>query len=128
MIRQHFYVRNYWEVVIFYDLDYDYFYFVYQEMRDKGFSHEFVERVYRNMHSGKAKAVTCSDLGKCVSIVLFNKHQSVGDYVDSLVHEAEHIKQAMLAAYQVKDAGEPPAYTIGYLVMRMWEVFGRILS
>ncbi len=35
------------------------------------------------------------------------------DYINSIVHEAEHIKQAMLKAYRVEDKGEPPAYTIG---------------
>ena len=49
------------------------------------------------------------------------------DYIDSVVHEAEHVKQAMLKAYHVEDIGEPPAYTIGYLVGRMWEAFKQFL-
>ena len=73
-----------------------------------------------------AKAVTCSSGIYLTSIVLFNKHSSREDYISSLVHEAEHIKQAMLHVYMVDDSGEPPAYTIGYLVMCMWEVFEKI--
>jgi hypothetical protein len=34
----------------------------------------------------------------------------------------------MLYAYEVEDAGEPPAYTIGYLVMRMYGVFKNIVG
>ena len=41
------------------------------------------------------------------------------------MHEAVHIKQAMLKAYRVEDKGETPAYTMGYLVGRMWEVFSQ---
>lgn len=48
------------------------------------------------------------------------------DYINSLVHEAEHVKQTMLKEYDVEDEGENPAYTIGYLVKRMWEVYSRI--
>ena len=75
------------------------------------------------MYSGKAKAVTFSSPMKHISIVLFNIHKNKSDYINSIVHEAEHIKQAMLKAYQVEDRGEAPDYTIGYLVSRMWEVF-----
>ena len=71
------------------------------------------------MSTHKAKAVTVSNIHKHISIVLFNKHDDTLDYVNSIVHEAEHIKQAMLKAYNVKDYGEPPAYTIGYLAMKM---------
>ena len=74
----------------------------------------------------KAKAFTYSNLHEHISIVLFSKHKNRYDYLNSVVHEAEHIKQAMLKAYYVKDENELPAYTIGYLVMRMWEVFQRI--
>jgi hypothetical protein len=33
----------------------------------------------------------------------------------------------MLRAYDVEDRGEAPAYTIGYLVKKMWEVFREFL-
>jgi hypothetical protein len=29
----------------------------------------------------------------------------------------------MLKAYYVEDKEEPPAYTIGYLISKMWRVF-----
>ena len=54
----------------------------------------------------------------CLS-VSFYKHSDKYDYINSIVHEAEHIKQHMLKAYNVDDFGEAPAYTIGYLVMMM---------
>ena len=40
-----------------------------------------------------------------------------------MMHEAVHIKQAMLRAYNVEDVGEAPAYTIGYLISQMYQVF-----
>ena len=48
-----------------------------------------------------------------------NEHKTIEDYINSIVHEAEHVKQAMLKAYKVDDSGEPPAYTIGFIVMKM---------
>ena len=75
-----------------------------------------------------AKAFTISNTSKHISIVGFNKHDDELDYINSIVHEAEHIKQAMLEAYSVDDKDEPPAYTIGYLIMRMYDTFKDIIT
>lgn len=75
------------------------------------------------MSSHKAKAVTISNINKNISIVLFNKHKNNKDYINSIVHEAEHIKQHILYKYHVKDSSEEPAYTIGYITMNMFDVF-----
>lgn len=40
--------------------------------------------------------------------------------------EAEHVKQDMLEYYGVEDANEPPAYTIGFLIMKMLQVFNNL--
>ena len=123
MIRQLIDVEHYWRVVVLYDWDGNFLYDAVHELHDAGFTREFVRQIVTVMSLGLAKAVTCSNTRNHISIVIFNHHDTVEDYISSIVHEAEHVKQAMLDAYDVEDAGEPPAYTIGYLVMRMWEVF-----
>jgi hypothetical protein len=110
-------------VVVFYDLDPAFFGDVEFELMMINFSKAAIEEVRETMLSNEAKAVTCSVTHQHSSVVIFNPHISKADYINSIVHEAEHIKQTMLQAYQVEDKGEPPAYTIGYLVMRMYEVF-----
>ena len=127
MIRQQFYVRHYWKVVVLYDLDYSLLHYVKPEILSIGFSEEETDDIFYQLESGNAKAVTCSNLLFNTSIILFNPHPFPQDYLDSIVHEAEHVKQAMLEAYQIEDKGEPPAYTIGYLISRMYPVFRNIL-
>ena len=127
MIRQQFYVEHYWEVVVLYDLDYSLFYYVKPEVLSIGFSEEEADDIFYQLESGNAKAVTCSNIKHHKSIILLSPHISPQDYLDSIVHEAEHVKQAMLRAYRVEDRGEPPAYTIGYLVSRMYPVFSNII-
>jgi hypothetical protein len=123
MIKQDFDIDGYWEVIIFWDLDYDFFDDVCLELMKIDFPKPAIEEVYTSLKYGNAKAVTFSNIEEHTSIVLFNQHETKEDYLNSIVHEAEHIKQAMLKAYNVDDIGEPPAYTIGYLVMKMYEVF-----
>lgn len=127
MIRQEFNVEDYWKVVVFYDIDYSLFNVVEEDLRAIGISDRELRKLRRELEYGIAKAVTCSNIRRHISIVLFNKHSSRRDYINSIVHEAEHVKQAMLEAYQVADEGEPPAYTIGYLVGKMWKVFVKLL-
>lgn len=127
MIRQQFSIRHYWKVTVYYCVDYNFLGMLAHELRSVGFSWRQVAAILYELKAGKAKACTCSNLEIHVSIVLFNFHRSKRDYINSIVHEAEHVKQAMLKAYHVEDRGEPPAYTIGYLVEKMYKVFKDIV-
>lgn len=127
MIRQEFNVRSYWKVVVWWNLDYHFFDIVLNDIRIIGIDEETVKDVYKIMKSKGAKAVTISNISKHISLILFNFHSNKIDYINSIVHESVHVKQAMLEAYHVEDEGEAPAYTMGYLVSRMWEGFRKVL-
>lgn len=127
MIKQVFPIENYWKVVVFYDMDYHFFNNARQELFKIGASDLAINELYDAMITGEAKAVTFSNLSAHTSVVIFNVHESKADYIDSIVHEAEHVKQAMLQAYRVEDTGEPPAYTIGYLISQMYQVFQQLI-
>ena len=128
MIIQVFYVEHYWKVIVYYNLDYSLFKYIEEDLLSVEASEELLDEVYSTLSLGKAKAMTYSNTKYNTSIVVFNRHSSIQDYINSLVHEAEHIKQAMLDNYMVKDEGEPPAYTIGYLVSMMWKTFKLLLK
>ena len=123
MIRQSFDIEHYWRVIVYYQLDYGLFSIVEREMLDIGAPKWQIEELYDTMSLGEAKAVTCNIAKKHTSVILFNVHNSKTDFINSVIHEAEHVKQAMLKAYYVEDKGEPPSYTMGYLVSKMWGVF-----
>ena len=127
MIRQQINIEGYWKVIVYYDADSDFLPSVSKDLRRIGFSQDGVEDIIRQLEEGDVKGVTCSNGAFHTSIVIFNRHDDRYDYLNSLVHEAEHVKQAMLKTYMIEDEGEPPAYTIGYLVQRMWEVFKELI-
>lgn len=118
MIKQIINIDGYWKVIVYYNVDYNFFDNIAFELEAISTPVEKIDEVYYNLLY-EAKAVTCSNLRKRVSVVLFNRHKNRYDYINSIIHEAEHIKQHMLKAYKVADEGEPPAYTIGYIAMRM---------
>ena len=128
MIRQHFHIEDKWEVIVYYDVDYTLFDKICLELLNIGTSEKTIYKLHKELSTNMAKGATVSNGIKHISIVLFNQHDTIEDYLNTVVHEAEHIKQAMLKAYNVKDNGEPPAYTIGYIVMKMYRIFRKFLA
>ena len=118
MIKQLIDIDGYWEVIVYYNVDYNFFSDIAFELKAIGSPVEKIDNVYYNLKY-KAKAVTCSNIKEHISVVLFNYHKSRYDYINSIIHEAEHIKQHMLKAYNVADEGESSAYTVAYIAMRM---------
>ena len=119
MIKQYINIDNYWKVVVYYNINYNLFDYIVKDLNKLNTNIKTITNIYKNMSTRKAKAVTISNIKYKRSVVLFNTHKSFSDYINSIIHEAEHIKQAMLKAYNVDDKGEAPAYTIGFIVMKM---------
>lgn len=123
MIKQVINADNYWKVIVYYNINYNLFDYIYDDLKSISISNKKIKQIHNNLIKRKAKAVTISNIDKRTSIVLFNNHKSKYDYINSIAHEAEHIKQAMLKGYDVPDENEAPAYTIGFLIMKMLMVF-----
>lgn len=128
MIKQRFNIAHYWEVIVYYEMNYDFFSNAAMELDKAGASEFTIQEMYDKLISGEAKAATFNNTRKHISIVIINIHESKVDLLNSIIHEAEHVKQAMLNAYMVEDSGEPPAYTIGYLVSQMYKVFKHLIQ
>lgn len=125
MIKQLINIDNYWKVIVYYDINYNFFNDVAYELDLIDVSPKVINDIYYNLKTN-AKAVTCSNYKNKTSVVVFNKHNNPYDYINSIVHEAEHVKQHILKAYEILDEGEPPAYTIGYIVMKMIQINNRL--
>ena len=119
MIKRIINIDTYWKVIVYFDIDYNFFNYIVSDLYRINCNRRTINNIYKNMYINKTKAVTISNLKLHTSVVLFNKHKQYYDYINSIIHEAEHIKQSMLYVYNVDDLGEPPAYTIGYIASKM---------
>lgn len=119
MIKRVINIDYYWKVIVYYNVNYNLFSIIDFSLSNLGCNDREIKSIYYNMKYSTAKAVTISSINKCQSVVLFNKHDNYYDYINSIIHEAEHIKQSMLDAYNINDFGEPPAYTIGYIATQL---------
>ena len=123
MIKQVINVDNKWKVIVYYNIDYNLFHYVADELKSIGMSKKGIRNIAYLSFTGEVKAFTVSDADSQTSIVGINYHKTLKDYINSIVHEAEHVKQHMLKAYLVDDKNEPPAYTMGYLASKMLMFF-----
>lgn len=119
MIKRVVDINGYWKVIVYYDIDYNLFSIIANTLYSINCTKHQIETIYNNMFYKHSKAVTISSITKKVSVVLFNKHKNYNDYINSIVHESEHIKQSMLYAYNIEDYGEAPAYTVGYIASQL---------
>ena len=125
MIKQVFHIERYWKVIVYYNVDYDHFDYIIKDVEMNSLPIERmigIKQMLRNIYG-----VTISILSKKLSIVIFNKHRFKDEYISTIVHEAEHIKQAMFKYYDINDEGENAAYTIGYIVKQMYSVIKNII-
>ena len=118
MIKRIININNYWKVIVYYNIDYNFFNYIENDLLYYGTPVESIKRIYYNMRT-TAKVFTYSNAKYKVSIVGFNIHFNKYDYINSIVHESEHVKQAMLKYYNINDEGENAAYTVAYIAMKM---------
>ena len=123
MIRSVLNINNYWKVIVYFNIDYNFFNLIEDELYYLDSSDYLINKVYNNMKYNNAKAVTISIYKYRTSIVLFNEHNSYYDYINSIIHESEHIKQHILNYYKIDDVDEEPAYTIGYIASKLIKIF-----
>ena len=119
MIKKIFNIDNKWKVIVYYNIDYNLFAYIANDIYKLGMSDKSINKLYQTMKSRKAKAVTVSSSTKRCSVVAFNPTKSNYDLINSIAHEAVHVMEAMLNYYNIDIKGESPAYTIGYLVQIM---------
>lgn len=119
MIKRTINLDGYWKVIVYFDIDYNFSCIIINSLRRINCKRRLIKSVFYNMFNHKAKAVTISSIKYKTSVVLFNHHKDYYDYLNSIVHEAEHIKQSMLYAYNIEDYGEAPAYTVGAVASKL---------
>lgn len=99
MIRQDIQIEDYWDIIVVYD--------VYLGEKNSGFTH--------------------TNFTKQLSIVAIGKADSRKQFLNTIVHEAKHVQSHICRYYDMPEDGEDAAYLIGYIVMKMFEGFRRLL-
>lgn len=123
MIRQSFRILHYWKVIVYYNINYDFYCHITNDYNSIGIAKSMQDEIKATMSKGLAKGVTVSSFKHRTSIVCFNIHKSKSDFINTIVHESKHIQSAICSYYNVPEDSEDAARTIGYVIEKMYSVF-----
>lgn len=129
MIGQSFYIDKYdWQVMVLYEVSYNNKDYVISLLETICSDNNLIDKAIANLNLRKYNTgFTYSDLDKHCSIIVIGKTTSNLEIVNTIVHEANHLKSHIATAYDIDEKGEEVCYLIGGIVRTMFRVFSKII-
>lgn len=129
MIGQSFYIDKYdWQVMVLYEVSYNNKDYVISLLKTICSDNNLINKAIANLNLRKYNTgFTYSDLDKRCSIIVIGKTTSNREIVNTIVHEANHLKSHIATAYDIDEKGEEVCYLIGGIVKSMFRVFSKII-
>jgi len=120
MIKSVINVAGYWSVVLFVNVDYNKFDIVESALTNILAPISVIDDIYDKISYKLNSGVTFTNSDYKTSVVCINKTTTREELINTIVHEADHIQDAICDYYDVPLNSEQAAYLIGYLVGKMY--------
>ena len=120
MIKSTIDVAGYWSVVLFVDVDYDKYDIIESALTDILAPISVIDEIYDKISYEYNAGVTFTNSDFRSSVVCINKATSREELINTISHEADHVKSDICDYYNVQPDSEQAAYLIGYLVGKMY--------
>ena len=119
--RQQFKIRRYdWNVIIYYTVDEKQKTEIVTELKELQPDRQTYERLERNlMNSSLDTGFIYSSFTKHLSIIVIHKASSIGEFVNTLVHEKNHLEMHICEALDINPYSEEAAILSGDIAMIM---------
>ncbi len=129
MIGQKFYIEKYdWQVMVLYEVGSSDTNMVMYMLKSICNDEDILNNAYESVSNGKPNTgFTYSDYDSHASFVVIGKTTSIPEMVNTIVHEANHLKSHIATTYDIDEKGEEVCYLIGDIVKNMYEVFRKFL-
>ena len=129
MIVQKFYIDKYdWQVVVLYEVGYRNKDYVIDMLRQICNKENIINQAKANLNLDEYNTgFTYSDLDEQCSLMVIGKASSNRETVNTIVHEANHLKSHIATKYNIDEKGEEVCYLIGGIVRTMFKVFSKII-
>lgn len=129
MIGQRFYIDKYdWQVMVLYEVGRSDTNIVICMLEYICSDNDIINTAYENVSNGKPNTgFTYSDYDKQLSFMVIGKTTSIRETLNTIVHEANHLKSHIATAYGIDEKGEEVCYLIGNIVKTMYDVFRKFI-
>ena len=122
-LKQQFKIRKYdWDVVIYYTVDEKQKTEIVTELKELQPDKGTFEKLERNLMNAELDTgFIYSSFYKQYSIIFIHKASSIGEFVNTLVHEKNHLEMHMCEALDINPYSEEAAILSGEMAMQMLE-------
>lgn len=127
MIRQYISLKKWdWGVIVYYGAGRKDFAELADSLHQLGCSKKDIKKALIVLKEKNA-GFTFSNSEYKMSIVCIGEATNVGQFVDTVAHEAKHVQSHICQFYRVDETTETAAYLMGHLVRKMYKMLERIL-
>ena len=129
MIGQRFYIDKYdWQVMVLYEVGSSDTNIVIRMLEYICSDNDIINTAYENVSNGKPNTgFTYSDYDKQLSFMVIGKTTSIRETLNTIVHEANHLKSHIATKFDIDEKGEEVCYLIGSIVGSMYNVFRKFI-
>ena len=122
-LKQQFKIRKYdWDVEIYYTVDEKQKTEIVTELKELQPDKGTFEKLERNLMNAELDTgFIYSSFYKQYSIIVIHKASSIGEFVNTLVHEKNHLEMHMCEALDINPYSEEAAILSGEMAMQMLE-------
>lgn len=120
MTAQHLSIEGYWNVTVLYDVLPGDLPEVARLMRRAGASQKMIDEATKNL-SGWNAGYTLTVMGWRESIVCIGRATSLREFLNTVIHEVDHVQAHVAEYYGVELGTEQAAYLQGYIGGRLLE-------
>lgn len=129
MIGQRFYIDKYdWQVMVLYEVGSNSADIVIDMLENICNDDTILDSAYESLSNGKPNTgFTYSDYDKQRSFMVIGKTTSIRETINTIVHEANHLKSHIATKFDIDEKGEEVCYLIGSIVGSMYNVFRKFI-
>ena len=122
MIKQVIKIKQYWTIIVYYNIDYNRLSVIKKDVNQLEPPLEDIDDVFDKLQSGVAKGVTINNPNNRITIVLINKSNDKYDLINTVFHEVYHVHSFISEYYNLVPNSEPSAELIGFIIQKMYRV------
>ena len=116
-----------WNVLIYYNVQPEDFVEVADSLIQLDCPKEDLKKALKTLRR-KNTGFTFTNEDYKMSIVCIGEASNVGQFVNTVIHEAKHVQSHICSYYNIEETSEKAAYLIGHLVHRMYMILEKIIK
>ena len=129
MIGQYFNIPKYdWEVEVYYNVDKYDINFCIKKLKRLTAQSKYYKECFETLHTDKLdRAYIYSSLRLKSSVIFIGNPSSTGELIDTIAHEANHLKTHIATFYNIDEKDEEVCYIIGDIAKKMSDTFVQLI-